>query len=123
MMASRAIEYAEESFRCLFGEPRAFFEIPQRGGDAVRVVYVVYALCGSDRASLENALIRTLRALKEDGGEFLYWRNLERIVLSKIDGLYRIWARIAVLNKDLDPVVLSDAVKIEGESARNIDDE
>ena len=120
---NKVIAYAESNFRCLLGEPKAFFEIPQRDGDIVRVIYVVYALACLEEGVLEPAMIRTLSKLKEMGGEFLYWRNPEKVDIRQDDDgthKYRIYTRIAVLNKDLEPVVLDDEIKPEGEPTREI---
>ena len=118
---NKAIEYAEENFRCLMGEQKAFFEIPQRNGEPIRGIYVVYALRGRDEEALERAMVASFRKLKEMGGEYLYWRNEEKVSLGQDgDGLHRIRARIVVFDRDLRPIVWDDAVKIEGEATKEL---
>ena len=119
------IQALEDDFRCEFGPAMAFFELPQRSGEPVRVIYVTYAIQGEDLQDVENwffeHVIDPLRE-KTGGDGFLYWRNPERVLVYPITSktlssgaqvtrnppLYKIRTRFAVLDKDLNPVVVPD---------------
>lgn len=118
----RIIEGFESFFDCQPGPPRAFFELPQRVGDSVRVTYVVYAITGQDLSDMEQwffaRVIDPLR-YKAGTGSFLYWRNSERVSVSvrSVDGAktqYVIRTRLAVFDRDLHEIRIHDAIKPEG---------
>ena len=120
---SKVIDYAEENFQCFTGPPVAWFDLPQKGSDPVRVIYDVYALLASGERILEHSMINTFRGLKAAGGKHLYWRSNEKVSLDKINDLYRIWTRIAVLNDNLDLIVLDGEVNPEGVAIKEIESE
>ena len=116
------IDCAERNFMCKIGPAKAFFEF-----DGVRAVYVAYAAGGSDSERLNDWMIDgVLKPLLEKGGHYLYWRLPEKIEFrhpSDDADLYRIYTRIAVLDKDFNSVLISDMVKPEGYPMRELDDE
>ena len=119
------IQAFEDDFRCEFGPATAFFELPQRSGEPVRVIYVTYAIQGEDLQDVENwffeYVIDVLRE-KTQGDGFLYWRNPERVLVYPIRTktlssgaevprdpiLYKVRTRFAVLDKELNPIVPPD---------------
>ena len=119
------IQAFEDDFTAELGPAKAFFELPQRDGKPVRVIYVTYAIQGEDLQAVENwffeNVIDVLRE-KTGGDGFLYWRNPERVLVYPITTkilssgtkvtrspvLYKIRTRFAVLDKDLNPVVVPD---------------
>lgn len=118
-MIQRLRDVAEHYFDCTWGQPRAFFELPQRRGEDIRVTYVVYAVAGNDLAELEQWMIdEVLRPLDQKAGDGsrLYWRNDQCFNLTLIEGdRYYLRTRLAVLDKDLNEVRLDDLIKREGE--------
>ncbi len=121
-------KYAYNNFNCMPGPLCAYFEIPQRESEDIRVTYVVYAAQGSGRDKLEQWFLENvllpLRGAAGSGAR-LYWRlsgsciELTEIAPSK----WRVYTRLAVLDKDLEPVVIDDMVKLEGVRMRDISDE
>ena len=106
---------AEDMFDCTHGPAMAFFEMPQRGADPIRVVYVTYAVRGEDIDMLEKwMLIKVLTPLEDKGGTRLFWRLGTCFDVSVDDELYYLRTRLAVLDDDLNAVVINDAVKPEG---------
>lgn len=104
------ISYAEDNFRCVDGPSRAFFEIPQVHGDSIRAVYVSYVgKTSTDHDGLRDWMLDIFVKLKEAGGVWWWWRMEEFIQEGVKNGLMTIRTRIAVLDKDLNSVVLEDA--------------
>ncbi len=125
----RIIQAFEKSFRTEVGPARAFFELPQRGGPPVRVIYVVYAAMGNSIDELHNWFFEQVvdPLITKAGGEgYLYWRHPERVlayksrtvvvegVEQKEESVFKIRTRLAVLDKRLNPITIADAVKLEG---------
>lgn len=124
------IQAFEDDFTTEMGPAKAFFELPQRDGDPVRVIYVTYAVQGTDLQKVENwffeYVIDVLRE-KTGGDGYLFWRNPERVLVYPITTkvlssgakvtrdpvIYKIRTRFAVLDKKLNPVVPPD-YKAEG---------
>lgn len=127
--ATALIGLFEERFVCTQGEPKAFFQIPQRGGDPVRGVYVVYAVRGKVLVEARDYFIKeVIVALAEKaqavdeltdqlGGPFLYWRIADKVQVAFEDGWFKIYTRICVLDDNLDSVTIDDMVKQEGRLA------
>jgi len=112
----RLINFAENNFQCVLGEPRASILI-----DDVCVPYVVYAAQSKLPIKLEQWLLQEVFApLLEKGGCRLYWRSEEKIDLSSDEEMYRIWMRVAVLDKSGSQVRLEDRIKPEGEKMREV---
>lgn len=125
------IQAFEDDFTAELGPAKAFFELPQRSGDPVRVTYVTYAIQGEDLQKVENwffeYIIDVLRE-KTGGDGYLFWRLPERVLVyslttktlssgaevTRTPTLYKIRTRFAVLDKELNPVVLPDYSKPEG---------
>lgn len=118
----RIIGALETDFTAELGPAKAFFELPQREGDPVRVIYVTYAIQGEDLQDVENwffeHVIDVLRE-KTGGDGYLYWRNPERVLVYPVTTktltsgaqvtrdpvIYKIRTRFAVLDKFLNPIV------------------
>lgn len=110
---------AEDMFDCTHGPAMAFFEMPQRGADPIRVVYVTYVVSGDDIDDLEQWMLSVLMSLEDKGGTRLFWRLETRFSVEVYDERYYLRTRLAVLDDDLNAVVIKDAIKPEGgESAR-----
>ena len=127
VVEARIIQAFEDDFRCELGPAKAFFELPQRGypGNPVRVIYVTYAIQGTDLQKVEGwffeYVIDVLRE-KTGGDGYLYWRNPERVLVYPIKTktltsgaqvvrdpiIYKIRTRFAVLDKELNAVVPPD---------------
>lgn len=118
----RIIETLENNFRTERGPAKAFFELPQRDADPVRVIYVTYAVQGEDLQLVENYFFEYVidPLIELTGGEgYLFWRNCERVLVYAISTktlssgaqvtrkppLYKIRTRFAVLDKSLNAVV------------------
>ena len=118
----RLREVAEQYFDCQHGVPMAFFEIPQRDGEDIRVIYVTYAVRGPDVFDLEQWMIDNVilpLMEKTDGQGKLYWRLAECFDMSlDTDGLYSLRTRIGVLDKDLNVVRLDEVMKHEGQPSK-----
>ncbi len=118
-------KYAYDNFNCMPGPSCAYFEIPQRESEDVRVTYVAYAALGSGRNKVEAWLLENvLVPLKKRAGSGarLYWR--QSIELTEVSpSRWRVYTRLAVLDKDLEPVVIDDMVKPEGEPCKDLDNE
>ncbi len=116
-------DLAERNFKCEIGPAKACFETDA----GVRVVYVAYAAGCCTSSPLSDWMIdKVFQPLLEKGGKYLYWRLPEKIeyrLPSEDDDRYRIYTRIAVLDKDFDSISVSDMVKPEGYAMREIDDE
>ena len=108
---------AEDEFDCQLGQPRAFFELPQRIGEDIRVIYVTYAFRGDELDRLEQAMVDVLDRLSKKAGDDarLYWRLSPAFHVELVDEQYYLRTRLAVLDCNLDPVVLDDVVKRECE--------
>lgn len=115
---------AEEYFDCTHGEPKAFFMLPQRGGEDIMVIYVTYVIAGDSLADLEqwmiNEVLHPLSLKAGDEGR-LYWRLPTCFDIALIDGEYHLRTRLAVLDGDLNPVRLDDVLKEEGQPVRRLD--
>lgn len=115
----RLIETFESAFACDIGPPKSFFEIPQRFGKPVRVIYSSYVASGNDLAELELWFIVNVVAPLAEKGVSLYWRLPSRIEVyprqthGKSED-YVIRTRIGVLDKLLQLVVIEDTVTPEG---------
>lgn len=115
----RLTTMAEDMFDCTHGPAMAFFEMPQRGADPIRVVYVTYVVSGDDIDDLEQWMLSVLMSLEDKGGTRLFWRLETRFSVEVYDERYYLRTRLAVLDDDLNAVVIKDAIKPEGgESAR-----
>ena len=113
---SKLIDYAEDNFDCQFGVPQAYFDIPQTDGNTIRVIYVVYCASSDDpNATNEWMLESVLKPLRDAGGKYLYWRHKDQIEEYLENGRFYTYARIAMLDNDLNPVVITTAIKAEGE--------
>jgi len=126
--ATALVGLFEERFVCIQGEPTAWFDIPQRGGDPVRGVYVVYAVRGKVLVEARDYFIkRVIVALAEKaatdndtddiGGPFLYWRIADKVQVTFEDGWFKIYTRICVLDDNLDSITIDDMIKQEGRLA------
>lgn len=117
-LIQRLRDLTEECFDCTWGEPRAFFELPQRVGDDIRVIYYSYVARGDDLDELEHWFIdNVIMPLDEKAGDpsRLYWRLADCFHVSlEGDGLYSLRTRIAVLDKDLNVITLPDTLTPEG---------
>ena len=118
-IVQRLREVTEQEFDCQHGLQQAFFELPQRGAESIRVTYVVYAFKGNDLNVLEQAMIdEVIVPLSQKAGAdaMLYWRLTDCYQVDVIDDgeHYMLRTRIAVLDKDLNAVTLPDVVKTEG---------
>ncbi len=124
LVRNELIDRFENRFACTQGEPKAFFEIPQRGADPVRGVYVVYSVRGlvldEVRAYFIKEVIEPLAmsaASDNDtdviGGPFLYWRLAEKLEVRQDGKWFTIYTRVCVLDDNLDSIVL-DIAKTEG---------
>lgn len=119
---SELIDYAEENFDCQFGPTRAYFELPQVSGHAIRVVYVVYCASSPAQSSTNKWMLdNVLKPLKVAGGEYLYWREPQQIREYEVDGRFYTYARIAVLDASFNPVLINEMVKPEGAPVIRID--
>ena len=127
-MTAELIKMFEDRFVCTQGEPKAWFDIPQRGGDPVHGVYVVYAVRGKDIEDVKAYFIKEVlvplgeKALGDNsteqiGGPFLYWRLSDKVQITYDAGWWKIYTRICILNDNLDPVIIDDLVKREGKLA------
>ena len=108
------IEYLEACFHCKQGERTAFFEMPAVGGNVTRGIYVTYAVSALDLASAESWMMdNVLRPLVAKAGEsaWLYWRLEECFEVTNEDNRFQLRTRIAVLDKDLNAVVLSGDIE------------
>ena len=119
------IEYAENNFQCVIGEPRTFFEVE---GRSKIVVYVAYAARGKDPVALDEWMLdKVFKPLWLAGGRYLWWRLPERIerILGgsgrNID--YSIYTRIAVLDEEFSDVTIPDMIKPEGIVSRRLDND
>ncbi len=122
LVRNELIELFEGRFACTQGEPKAFFEIPQRGADPIRGVYVVYSVRGlvleEVKAYFLNEVIVPLeeRAQSDSdniGGPFLYWRLAEKLEVRQDGKWFTIYTRVCVLDDNLDSIVL-DIAKTSG---------
>lgn len=114
----RLIRYAEENFDCEFGPQKAFFELPQRGGDVVRGIYRSYVIRGPDYYRLQDWMIdNVLQPLMwdTDGEGLLYWRLPDRFEVQLDGETYTLRTRICVLRRGaLDEQIAKDAMHTEG---------
>ncbi len=116
------INELESRFQCELGPAKASFEFPQRDEEPVRVTYVVYAVRGPDldeavewfRSNVVDPLVQKTSNITSR----LYWRNEYKLVITcpdyEGDGQYRVYARFAVLDENLNSVVIDDMVRREG---------
>ncbi len=116
-------EYVFRNFNERTGEPKAFFEIPQRHGDSIRVAYVSYVGRGEDKAQLIDWMLDIFIELKRLGGVHWFWRLAEMITLKedKCSACsqcgrcgWQIRTRIAVLDAALIDIRLTDELHAEG---------
>ena len=126
MTARNPVTCAEANFTCFLGPQKAYFELDKTiDASDRRVVYVAYAARADNPKALSDWLIDSvLNPLLEKGGRYLYWRLPEKIDFShpSVDAPeYRIYTRIAVLDKDLQAVSLPDMVKPEGVAMRKLE--
>ena len=70
------IDFAEVHFECRVGDQRISHYLPEID---TCIPYVTYAVRSTDKVAVENAMVRTLRALEDAGGRRLYWRNEGKI--------------------------------------------
>lgn len=137
----RIIESFEMKFHCMDGSRTAWFELPVRDGDPIRVIYVVYAVSGPVLADLEDwffdEVIVPLYEKTGTGG-YLYWRRSERVEVTSIavhkgtntpytgvmsdavEQRFKIYTRIAVLTNDLKEVRLDEIIKREGAPTKDL---
>lgn len=118
-MIQRLVEITEQWFDCSPGLPMCFFELPQRYGDDIRLVYVTYVIRGPALLDLEQWMIENViipLAEKTDGEGKLWWRlpQYYEVTLEQ-DQLYTLRTRIAVTDKRLNVVTLPDVLKVEGQ--------
>jgi len=131
---ARIIDAFERAFITEYGPARAFFQIPQRNADPVRVVYVVYAAMGPDLDKVHDWFFEHVvdPLISKAAGGWLYWRNPERVLaygsnvvrIGEDKGhtpLYKIRTRLAVLDMALNPVTLGDPTKHEGVNMVQVD--
>ena len=107
----------EDRFACIQGEPKAWFQIPQRDGDSVRGIYVVYAVKGKVLVEVRDYFIKQViipLAEKAQNEPFLYWRMASQVDVSKDRDFFKIYTRICVLDNNLNPVIIDDMIKTEG---------
>jgi len=123
-LIQRLVTIAEEYFDCRHGERCCFFELPQRVGEDIRLIYVSYVIRGDDLPDLERWMIDNVLyplALKAGDEARLWWRLEDCFaVLLDDDQLYTLRTRIVVTDKDLNPVILPDVLKQEGMPSRVI---
>ncbi len=122
----RLTTVAEDLFDCSWGPSMAFFEIPQRDADIVRVIYRTYGVRGNDIDALEQWMLnKVLFPLSEKAGACsdprllrvsrLYWRLTTCFDVSVLDDeLYYLRTRLAVLDAGLNEVMLESVIKPEG---------
>ena len=120
-------KYVDNRLNCQLGPPKAYFDLPSSDGP-VRVVYVVYAAKARTRyAVMEWMLEKVLKPLVNGAGKggYLYWRNKACIEVPSdpIDGWYKAYTRIAVLDNTLGPVCITNMVKPEGVAMRELEDD
>jgi len=119
------IEMFEDRFDCKPGERKAWFEIPQKGGETIRGIYVVYSVRGQVLADVRQYFIKEvivplavkaqLNVQVEDPAKpFLYWRLAERLEVRQDGVWFTVYTRICVLDGNLESIVLPDIVKTEG---------
>ena len=124
----RLVELTEQHFDCRPGMPMVFFEIPQRIGDDIRLVYDTYAARGDNIDELEQWFIDSVIVPlyeKTDGMGRLWWRlaecfEVELVTWSGKPLEYHLRTRIAVTDKDLNVVRLDDVIKLEGDPVKVI---
>lgn len=115
----RLLDWVEMHFDCELGPARAFFEVPQRSGDPVRIVYHTYVVRGDKLDDLiewmlDNVFRPLARETKHEG--LLYWRLPDCFEVQMIDDEYYLRTRIAVRSRDdLDRDISSPARKPEGQ--------
>lgn len=115
------IDFLEDNLQCQHGFRGAFFEIPQKNNDPVRVVYVTYAVRAKARESADDFMLENVFKPLAEKGKYLYWRLKECVERHEVDGNHELYTRIAVLDENLDAVVIEDKVKPEGERITMID--
>ena len=124
-IAQPLIDFCQEHFDCELGPPMAFFELPQRESkDPVRVVYHVYAVRGPTYAECEKWLIENVfEPLVESAGEEprLYWRLEYKISVEPLRDHVLVRTRLAVLNREMQQVILADKVASEGAEYLSVD--
>ncbi len=114
---------AEDLFICAYGPSVAYFDIPQKKADPIKVIYCTYAIEGPSKEKLETWMIDcVLKPLAKLGGTYLWWRLHDYFNFEQNDDkdAWQIMTRIAVLNSDLEPIVLDDVVKPQGEPMKEI---
>lgn len=129
LAANELIDRFYGRFTCIQGEPKAFFELPQKDGSVVRGIYVTYAIRGRILEDAKQYFIdKVITPLAEKAtdvdelqaeaaGPFLYWRLPKRVDVEFMDNYYVIRTRIAVFDNELNPVEIDDMIKREGELA------
>lgn len=122
IVQEKLIDAFEDRFVCMQGEAKAWFEIPQREGDPVRGVYVVYVVKGRDLEDVKTYFVNTViiplasKALRPDkDGPFLYWRKTNRVEVTREGEEFKIYTRICVLDDNLESIVIDKMVKKEGQ--------
>ena len=128
MTVRNPIDCAESNFKCAVGPAAAWFDLGESVGEnTTKVVYVAYAAGSSSSKPLNGWLIdNVFKPLLEKGGKYLYWRLPEKVEFkhpSDDDPVYRIYTRIAVLDKDFNSVVLPEMAKPEGVAMRYLKDD
>jgi hypothetical protein len=120
-LLDKLVNYLEERFSCTWGPPMAFFELPQKDGAPVRVIYVTYAVRGDTFEECESWMMNNvLVPLHEKAGpdSYLYWRLTERFVVTgdtdRLRPEVQLRTRLAVLNAACEPVRIDDMIKPEG---------
>ena len=122
ILRGELIEMFEDQFVCMAGERKAWFEIPQKGGESVRGIYVVYSVRGTVLDDVRRYFIdRVIGPLvvaasntDKPNTRYLYWRMEERLQVREDHGWFTIYTRICVIDNDLNSIVLPDIVKTEG---------
>lgn len=124
-LAQPLIDFCEEHFDCEVGPPKAYFEFPQRDNpDPVRVIYHVYAIQGPTYEACEKWLIENVfePLVKAAGDEpRLYWRIEDKIRVEPLRDKIKVRTRLAVLNREMQQVILADMVCREGQPCSSIE--
>jgi hypothetical protein len=120
-MSDNLIDFLEDNLHCQHGFQGAYFDLPQKDKDPIRVVYVTYAVCAKTRESADDFMLENVFKPLVKEGKYLYWRLKECVDRREVDGNHELYTRIAVLDENLDAVVIEDKIKPEGAIVTMID--
>jgi len=114
------IDFLEDNLHCQHGPAVAFFTLPQKDED-IRVVYVTYAVLAKSVESADDWILEKVFKPLVEKGKYLYWRLPRFVERREVEGNHQLYTRIAVLDENLDAVVIEDKVKPEGPIITMID--